>query len=124
MRQDVFPATVVITAQDFPVAIAEMRSSPPTKDAASIQIARVIIDDTYITIARDDVNGPLVVFREAVNSDTHFKSQKPLSEDSYITTVSGKKIAFRKDSGCGCGSRLKSWNPNKGRVSSMNDPQS
>ena len=120
-NQDVFPATVVFAAPDFPVAIEDMRSAPPTPDAAYVNTARVIIQGGWIRIAKDSSAGPQVVFQEPVDETTHFKSQSPAQEDSYITTVSGKKIAFRKDAACGCGSRLKSWNPN-GSLSSTKDP--
>ena len=45
-----------------------------------------------------------------------------LSEVQYFgTTVSGKRFAFKKDTNCGCGSRLRSWNPYK-TLSSIKDP--
>jgi hypothetical protein len=120
-NQDIFPVNVVFAAPDFPVAVGDMRSMPPTPDAAYVQTARVIITGDRIVVARDSNDGPQIVFQDRIDPTTHYKSPRPSEEDSYVTTVTGKKLAFRKDSACGCGSRLKSWNPNK-HLTSNQDP--
>ena len=61
-----------------------------------------------VIVAKDGPEGPQIVFREA--HETFIPSEKA-DEDSYVVTKSGKMIAFKKDRGCGCGSRLRGWNP-------------
>lgn len=119
IREDSFPATVVITAADFPVPVEKLSSRPPTPNAAALTITRVVVSGERIIIAVDDVAGPKVVFSEAIDPTTHYKGN--LNADSYITTVTGKKIAWRRDAQCGCGSRLRSWRPFK-MMSSSKDP--
>jgi len=119
--QDVFPATVAVATPEFSVSVNELRSQPPTKGAIYLATTRVVVTKDRITIAQDSNTGPVVVFSEGI--ETHFKSPQPNAQDSYVVTSSGKKIAFRKDSACGCGSRLKSWRPFK-MVGSTKDPSS
>lgn len=119
IREDTFPATLVITAADFPVAVEELKSRPPTPDAAHLAITRVVVSGNRVTVAVDDVAGPQVVFSEEIDPTTHYKGSVHI--DSYVTTVSGKKLAWRKDASCGCGSRLRSWRPFK-IMGSSKDP--
>lgn len=120
---DVFPATVAITNAEFPTPVDELKSQPPTKGAAYIATARVVITSEHIIIARDSGNGPVVVFREGIDPTMFWKTRDARTTDSYVTTLSGKKVAYRKDSACGCGSRLKSWRP-FANMSSVKDPTS
>lgn len=119
IREDSFPATVVITTADFETPVEELRSQPPTKGAASLSITRVVVSGDRVSIAVDDVTGPKVVFSEGIDPTQHRKGDS--KTDSYVTTLSGKKIAWRKDSACGCGSRLRSWRPFK-IMGSSKDP--
>jgi len=41
--------------------------------------------------------------------------------DSQLLTESGKGLAFRRQDNCGCGSRLRAWNPYK-TLNSIKDP--
>lgn len=119
IREDSFPATIVITAQDFPVDVQELSSRPPTPDAATLTITRVVVTHDRVLVAVDDVAGPKVVFSEGINPVNHIKGTT--ERDSYVTTLSGKKLAWRKDPSCGCGSRLRSWRPFKNTFS-VKDP--
>jgi hypothetical protein len=83
-----------------------------------IGTARVIITDTNITIAADDAAGPQIVFNERYTS---FEKSTSPETDSYVITESGKMLAYKKDNNCGCGSRLRSWNPYK-TLQSNRDP--
>ena len=121
IRGDVFPAYASVTPADADIAIADIRSSPPSAGSFQISIARVVVTPERIIIARDGATGPTVVFSEAIDPLTYFKNPDSRG-DSYVQTLSGKKIAFKKDSACGCGSRLRSWNPYKSTVSSTKDP--
>lgn len=90
--------------------VTEMRSSNPIAGATYLEVTRVIITDEQIIVAKDSNSGPQIVFREAY--DTYIPSSEQ-TKDSYVVTVSGKMLAFKKDTGCGCGSRLRGWNPYK-----------
>lgn len=119
IREDVFPATLVITAEDFDTPVEELSSRPPTPGAAALPITRVVVTGDRILVAKDDVSGPQVVFSEGIQPGSHHKGNT--TTDSYVTTLTGKKIAWRRDSSCGCGSRLRSWRPFK-YMSSSKDP--
>lgn len=61
-------------------------------------------------VAKDGDQGPQIVFKETY--DTYIASDE-VTKDSFVVTSSGKMLAFKKDTGCGCGSRLRGWNPYK-----------
>lgn len=109
--QDVFPATVAIADPSLGLLASELSSQPVTKGAAPIMTARVIITDTEIVIARDTGTGPQIVFQQDIEPGSLYRAPKNSKTDSYVTTVDGMHVAFRKDSTCGCGSRLRSWRP-------------
>ena len=119
IREDSFPATLVVTAPDFPVPVEELKSQPPTPEAAFLSITRVVVSGDRVVVAVDHIDGPQVVFSEQIDPTTHFKGN--MNVESYVTTVSGKKLAWRRDSQCGCGSRLRSWRPFK-IMGSSKDP--
>ena len=120
IREDVFPATLVVTAPDFETPVEELRSSPPTKGAAALPITRVVVSGDRVLVATDGATGPQVVFSEEIRPESHHKANIT-GEDSYVTTITGKKLAWRKDAACGCGSRLRSWRPFK-IMGSSKDP--
>lgn len=109
---DVFPALVAVAPAGLLEDPTALESSPNTPGSFQVHTARVIVTDTAILIARDGVAGPEVVFKQPIDPASFQKSAKR-AEDSYITTLDGKTIAFKKDETCGCGSRLRSWNPFK-----------
>jgi hypothetical protein len=119
IREDTFPATLVVTAADFETPAEGLTSRPPTPGAAYLAITRVIVTHDVVMVLVDDVAGPKVVFQEKIDTSTHYKGS--IHTDSYVTTVSGKKLAWRKDASCGCGSRLRSFRPFK-YISSSKDP--
>lgn len=119
IREDTFPATLVVTAGDFKTPVEQLQSRPPTPGAAALDTVRVVVTQDRILVAKDDAAGPQVVFSEQIDPATHTRGSSTV--DSYVTTVTGKKLAWRKDSACGCGSRLRSWRPFK-HMSSSKDP--
>lgn len=119
IREDTFPATLVVTAGDFETPVEELKSRPPTPGAASLPITRVVVTTDRIIVLKDDVSGPLRVFEEDIDPDSYYKGSMYI--DSYVTTVTGKKLAWRKDASCGCGSRLRSYRPFNS-MSSSKDP--
>lgn len=120
IRHDVFPATVSLAPASHETPLNELTSAPATKNTRQLNTARVVVTGDRVKIAQDGPAGPVIVFDEEIDWSTHYKNpDKKL--DSYVQTVSGTKIAYRKDSACGCGSRLRSWNPYK-YVTSTADP--
>jgi hypothetical protein len=115
---DVFPAHFVIAAPDVYADVQSMSSSPPSSEAYYLQKTRVIVTDTEIVVAQDGPGGPQIMFKEPYES--FVKSGRP-ELDSYAISKSGKTIAFKKDTNCGCGSTLRGWNPYR-TLSSMKDP--
>lgn len=107
---DRFPCNLIAVAAGFTEDVTTLQSSPPTKNANYLDVTRVIITDEVIMVAKDAPAGPQIVFQEAYET---FIPSKDAGEDSYVTTKSGKMLVFSKDRGCGCGSRLRGWNPYK-----------
>lgn len=107
---DRFPCHLAAIAPGRVEDVTTMRSFEPTPGANYLEITRVIITDEVVMVAKDGPTGPQIVFQERY--ETFIPSEKPI-EDSFVVTVSGKMLAFKKDTGCGCGSRLRGWNPYK-----------
>jgi hypothetical protein len=107
---DRFPCHLVAIAAGELDDILKLRSYEPTPGAKYLEITRVILTETEIVVAKDGNSGPVIVFQEAY--DQVSLSEKP-TEDTRVVTSSGKMLAFKKDTGCGCGSRLRGWNPYK-----------
>jgi hypothetical protein len=119
IKHDVFPAFVGVAQVDLGLeTLQDLKSAPITPGAYQVTKARIVVMDDHVLVAVDGNDGPMIIFREAY-SEFH-KSNVP-TEDSYIKTVSGKMLAYKKDANCGCGSRLRSWNPYK-HVYSVKDP--
>jgi hypothetical protein len=97
--------------------VTKMSSFEPTKGSTYLEITRIIVTNEHVLVAKDSPQGPQIVFRETY--ETFIPSEKAI-EDSYVVTSSGKMLAFKKDTGCGCGSRLRGWNPYK-TLNSMKD---
>ena len=115
---DVFPAHVSLAAPNVFTDVHRLISYPNNPGTYYIQTSRVIITDTNITIAADAPEGPQIVFNERYTS---FEKSTSPETDSYVITESGKMLAYKKDVNCGCGSRLRSWNPYK-TLQSNRDP--
>ena len=115
---DVFPAHVALTPADVITDVHTLTSHPSTPGAYYIPTTRVITTATHITIAADSPEGPQIIFNERY---TFFEKSTNPEVDSYVITESGKMLAYKKDTNCGCGSRLRSWNPYK-TLTSNRDP--
>lgn len=114
---DLFPAIVVVAPSGAvsKLEVLTVDGSIPTT-AKRLDRARIVIINNIIMIAVDSPAGPKLVFREELT--------RTLSEGVVykVQTSSGKTLAFRKDNNCGCGSRLRSWAPHRGILSSEADP--
>jgi hypothetical protein len=114
---DTFPAIAVVAPADSVQDLATMTTSLPIPDGAKrLDRLRVVILDQKIMIATDSPQGPQLIFREAI---TEILVEGKLVR---VKTESGKAVAFTKDSNCGCGSRLRSWNPYGSTMYSTQDP--
>lgn len=114
---DVFPAIVVVAPSG---AVSKLEAlvvegSLPN-GAKKLDRTRIVVINNIVMIAVDSPSGPKLMFREAV-------SKSIFEQSTYkLQTASGKTLAFKKDSSCGCGSRLRSWMPHKGVLTSEADP--
>lgn len=115
---DVFPAHVGLCAPNVLDDVHKLRSNPTLPGTYYVGTARVVVTDTNITIAADSAEGPQIIFNERY---TFFEKSENPETDSYVITESGKMVAYKKDTNCGCGSRLRSWNPYR-TLQSNRDP--
>ncbi len=115
---DVFPAVIRLAP---PNSLEDYTLLPPVGDAPQgtrrVDRCRAIVLDGTLVIAQDSPEGPQVIFRERVSEMQHDKKV------THLLTESGKIIVIRKDENCGCGSRLRSWNPYGSYMTSNQDPQ-
>lgn len=124
IHTDLFPAHVSVAPATFQDGDLSLLQSHPSQDGAFyLQTARVLVltndvDVLMVVIAQDSPDGAQIVFQESI--DQYLPSPNP-EEDAKIKTSSGKMLAFKKDTNCGCGSRLRSWNPYR-TLSSTKDP--
>jgi hypothetical protein len=124
IQSDIFPCHVSVAPASFEDGNLELLQSHPQQDGAFyIQTARVIVitndvDVPMVVIATDSPDGAQIVFQESIQE---FIKNPKQDEDSKVKTSSGKMLAFKKDTNCGCGSRLRSWNPYR-TLSSTKDP--
>ena len=114
---DVFPAVVKLAP---PGSLSDITMLKTAGDAPQgtrkLDRCRVVVLQNTLLIAEDSPEGPRIVFREEVDLMVQDKKL------TNILTISGKIIAFMKDDNCGCGSRLRSWNPYGSFISSGEDP--
>ncbi len=116
---DVFPA-VVWLAPPNSIGLDELVIPGPCPEGTrKVDRVRVVLLGDNILIAQDTPEGPKLVFREKyLHKHTDYNHHAVLTE-------SGKVVAFKKDASCGCGSRLRGWNPygQNSSVYSSQDPE-
>jgi hypothetical protein len=101
VKRDTFPAIVDFTLND---------------NTHQLTITRVVINESNILIAKDTPKGPVVVY------DQPYTSASWNGKLGTVEIADGTVITYRKDAACGCGSRLRSWNPYRNVVYSNQDP--
>jgi hypothetical protein len=116
---DVFPAIIKLAPVD---SLEDYKTLQTTGDVPQgtrrVDRCRAVIINDVLIIAQDSPEGPKVIFKEKVE-DT---SQE--GKTTHALTVSGKIIAISRDDNCGCGSRLRGWNPyGSAIVMSSEDPE-
>ena len=120
-KYDLFPAFVVFSAESETLNIEEMSSAPAyPKNSIQYDKARVLVMGGNVTIAIDSETGPKIIFRQPYE-EANFIRSKSNKEDSRLTTTNGTMLVFKKNDACGCGSRLRSWNPYR-TLGSSKDP--
>jgi len=111
---DVFPAHFQLTPAGHLETVDVLNAHPPTKDPDIYYLAttRVVLTENTITVAQDAPTGPMIMFQEKYDRENLIGPEG--DKKTYrLTTESGKMLAFQKDTNCGCGSRLRGWNPYK-----------
>ena len=99
---DVFPSEVVVSSPN-----------PDTGEMVSsfeILSARVVVTDNEVLVAVDSPTGPVMVLRLPYTPGNFEKGAK-LYDRSSVLASTGQRLTFRRDDSCGCGSRLRGWNP-------------
>jgi hypothetical protein len=117
--QDTFPANFAVAPANILTDVHDLDPINPPPQGARAQTTRVIVTDTHVTVAQDAPSGAQIIFNER---HSFFEKSPKEADTAYIITESGKFLAFRKDTNCGCGSRLRSWNPYK-TLNSIRDPK-
>ena len=111
VKVDLFPSHFSVAPSGEYENVSELVAQPINRSNNVFYVSktRVVLwsdgENDFITVASDSPNGPQVVFQqkyvEMTENGVTFR----------LLTLDGKMIAFEKDSNCGCGSRLRSWNP-------------
>lgn len=117
IRLDVFPAHLAAAGPGVFDDIYDLKSNPASKNASYRATTRVVITEDLVVVAQDSPNGAQILFQEKYELLLPAADKK---SDYRVLTESGKMLAFQKDTNCGCGSRLRGWNPYK-TISSMKD---
>jgi hypothetical protein len=105
---DIFPAVLRIAP---PQTLSDISDLLPRGDAPKgtrrLDRCRAVIINQTLVVAVDSPTGPEIVFREKLIE------QQTNSVERYtqVRTESDKVIVISKDENCGCGSRLRGWNP-------------
>lgn len=106
VHADVFPAAVAIAPENSEIDFENFhpRGGGP-QGTRRVDRCRVIVVDDRVMIGLDSPEGPTLVFQEK------YISYDKEGKDHIVKTEFGKTLLFRKDDNCGCGSRLRSWQP-------------
>lgn len=105
---DIFPALLKIAP---PGSLEDFRALTPVGAAPDgtrrLDRCRAIMVGEKLFIAVDSPEGPELIFREKV---ADFERTKDMVS---VLTETGKILAIKKDQNCGCGSKLRGWDPFK-----------
>lgn len=107
---DSYPVFAVIYPSEFLVGKSEPYSIIGLSDSSTppstrYNDCRVIVNRGQILIGADSARGGQLVFKESV-IEVYKEGQF-----TRVLTDTGKLVVFARSKGCGCGSRLRSWNP-------------
>lgn len=117
IQADVFPAVATLadpgSLEDIDTLLP--RGGAP-KGSRKVDACRITVVDGLLLIAVDSPTGPRLVFKEKIES---YSKKERIHR---VKTETGKYVAFSKDNNCGCGSRLRTWNPYKNILTVQGDP--
>lgn len=118
IRADVFPAILTVSPPAAPPADS---LAPLHPDSRRIERVRVVVTLDAVFVFQDDPRGPQLIFSERLHSyapppppnrtQRAIPNSKTPPRQATLQTDSGKTLAFYRDGSCGCGSRLKGFNP-------------
>lgn len=115
---DVFPAIIRLAPAGSLENYTDLQpSGDAPRGTRRLDRCRAVVVGGVFMVAEDSPEGPKLVFRETTQDMSHE------GKVSHILTSSGKIIVVKKDDNCGCGSRLRSWNPYGSFRTSSQDPQ-
>ena len=117
VRVDIFPTIMVLVPADHELDAQQLNPHTATPGGVNLNTTRIVVMNDRIMVAKDAQEGPQVVFAEGIDPSSLHADRN----GGYVTTLSGKKLSWVKDTACGCGSRLRSWRPYK-HVGSIADP--
>lgn len=121
---DLFPARVRVVPpeqRDDALAAAELDTFTRAYGRA-VDRTRVVVTERAVMVAADADAGPVLIFREKYDPATLVWSKKRSTREvNRLVTLTGKLLVVQFSDGCGCGSRLRGWNPYS-TVYSSGDP--
>jgi hypothetical protein len=100
---DLFPATVKVTPRDHQGELLPNHTF-------ELGSARVVVTDNEVLVITDSPAGPILALQMPYSPGAYSKGEKP-HLPSYIGTDTGQVLEFFRDTSCGCGSRLRGFNP-------------
>jgi hypothetical protein len=113
---DVFPARLIVSAPNVYKSVHYFKL-PEEKEPKSIpegtfyvEVSRIVLTEDEVLVAVENEDGAQIIFRDKYDPLKLEKSTF-LNPHNRLTTETGRMLIFEKDSTCGCGARLKSWNP-------------
>ena len=106
VHADVFPAAVAIAPKESVINFDSFgpRGGGP-QGTRRLDRCRIVVVNDRIMIGVDSPEGPTLVFQEK------YVSYEKKDKLHIVETADGKVMVFKKDDNCGCGSRLRSWQP-------------
>lgn len=121
---DLFPSRVRVVPpeqREEALAAAELNTFTEAFGRA-VDRTRVIVTEKTVMVAADADAGPVLIFREKYDPATLVWSKKRSPKEvNRLVTLTGKLLVVQFSDGCGCGSRLRAWNPYR-TVYSSGDP--
>jgi hypothetical protein len=115
---DVFPALLVSAPPGSLSDITELNIiGDKPQGTKKLDRCRAALIEDLLIVATDGPDGIKVVFRERI-----VESAK-VEKTHYVKTISGKILAITKDVNCGCGTKLRGWNPYGSFIPSAQDPK-
>ncbi len=111
-----FPMAVALYPPSFHESLEKPYLSVGLSDSGGIHYnnARVIVHKNQIIVGIDSALGPQEALRDNI---VFFDVQKPFTR---LLTEKGLLVVFAKTGDCGCGSKLRGWNPYGNVVRSKN----